>query len=93
MTKGTFDLIVTLIIGIVGVWIYKEYQRREDLITVELAHLGKDANPKYRRDEFGHCFYLDVNNQRNLVSVSCDNIPESQIVGIKELEEVERRVK
>lgn len=92
MTKGAFDLIMVLIVGIVGVWTYKEYQRRDDLITVELAHRGKVANPKYRRDEFGHCFYVDVGAGRNLVSVSCDNIPENQIVGIKELEEIKQVV-
>lgn len=95
--RDNFDIILWCILGCVILWALKQSndaeERKAEKVAIELAHRGKVAHPKYRRDEFGHCFYLDVSNQRNLVSVSCDNIPESQIVGINEIESIRSNVK
>lgn len=98
--RDNFDVILMCILGCVILWAMKQNfaaeERKAEIVAAELAHRGKVANPKYRRDEFGNCFYLDVDrlsSRQNLVSVSCEKLPESQIVGINEINEIKRSVK
>lgn len=98
--RDNFDIILWCILGCVILWVMKQSheaeERKAEKVAIELAHRGKVANPKYRRDEFGNCFYLDVDSlsaRKNSVSVSCEKLPESQIVGIDEIAEIKRGVK
>lgn len=93
--RENFDLLfIGVVVSIAALsvveWV-RDNDRIDALVAAELHQRGKVSKPNYRRDEYGNCMYVGARG--NMVSVSCDNIPESQIVGINEIESIRSNVK